>query len=154
MIDYTPAFNCLCYSVRLSVILKSLGFTIVSETFIKKVWLQLRPSYNSNCQIQSPVWPEKKTLWGWFFLDRVAWFAAWWSLYHRNQPHVRETLAYGIWNPGLWNPHYSSRNPEFPTNDWNLESKLHPQRLESGSWNPESVTWNPRSKTVLDSLTR
>ena len=42
---------------------------IASETFIKctKVRLQLRPDYNSYCQIKSPVWPEKRTLRGWFW---------------------------------------------------------------------------------------
>ena len=40
-----------------------------------------------------------------------------------------------------------------PTDDWNLESKFHWQRLESNTWNLESMTWNPESKTLLDSLT-
>ena len=39
-------------------------------------------------------------------------------------------------------------------NDWTSpESKVHWQRLESSSWNPESMACNPESKTVLDSLT-
>ena len=25
---------------------------------------------------------------------------------------TEEVFAYGIWNPGFWNPEYSSRNPE------------------------------------------
>ena len=25
---------------------------------------------------------------------------------------IQEKLECGIWNPGLWNPEYSSRNPE------------------------------------------
>lgn len=48
-------------------VLTSLGFTIVSETFITKACLQLGPNYNRNCQIQSLVWPEKKTLTGLIF---------------------------------------------------------------------------------------
>ena len=40
-----------------------------------------------------------------------------------------------IWNPGLWNPVYSSRNPE------------------SSTWNLECTALNPESNTVLDSLT-
>ena len=39
-----------------------------------------------------------------------------------------------------------------PTNDRNLESKFHWQRLESSTCNPESTAWNLESKTVLDSL--
>ena len=39
-----------------------------------------------------------------------------------------------------------------PTNDRNLESKFHWQRLESSTWNPESTAWNLECKTVLDSL--
>ena len=66
---------------------------------------------------------------------------------------IRKNFACKIRNPGFWNLEYSSRNPKF-TNNWNPESKLHCQRLESSTWNPESTAWNPESKTVLDSLTR
>ena len=52
-------------------------------------------------------------------------------------------LACGIQNPGLWNPEYSSRNPE-STNGWNPESTFHWQRLKSSSWNPESTAWKKR----------
>ena len=38
-----------------------------------------------------------------------------------------------IWNPGLWNPVYSSRNPE---SYWLLESGI--QYLESGMYGVES----------------
>ena len=49
--------------------------------------------------------------------------------------------AYGIRNPGLWNPENSSRNPESH------------QRLVSGvqnplTKNPESTAWNPESKSL------
>ena len=53
-------------------------------------------------------------------------------------------FACGIWNPGLWNREYRSRNPE---------SKVPLKRQESSAWNQESTAWNPESKTVLDSLT-
>ena len=58
---------------------------------------------------------------------------------------ILEIFASGIRNPGLWNPEYSSRNPE---------SLL---RLESGiqiplTNRPESNIWNPESKTVLEFL--
>ena len=35
-----------------------------------------------------------------------------------------EFFSCGFRNPGLWNPEYSSRDPE-STNDWNPESKLY-----------------------------
>ena len=49
--------------------------------------------------------------------------------------------AYGIRNPGLWNPENNSRNPESH------------QRLVSGvqnplTKNPESTAWNPESKSL------
>ena len=47
-------------------------------------------------------------------------------------------FAYGIRNPGLWNPEYSSRNPD-PTNDCYPESKL--QDIDS---NPVPGIRNPR----------
>ena len=74
-------------------------------------------------------------------------------------PHVREAVfrnpgkfACGFRNPWLWNPEYSSQRIWNPTSDWNPESKFHSERLESITWNPESMAWNPESKTVLDSL--
>ena len=53
-------------------------------------------------------------------------------MYGNPDPGIREILlveqmASGIWNPGLWIPEYSSKNPE-------------------------SSIWNPESKTALDSL--
>ena len=58
---------------------------------------------------------------------------------------IREYFAHGIWNPGLWNPEYSSRNPE--SHYW-LESrvrvllvpltKIGIQYLESGIQGVES----------------
>ena len=60
--------------------------------------------------------------------------------------HVKESgfrnpcnFCCGIRYPGLWNPEYSSKNPESY------------KGLESSSWNPESTAWNPESKFVLDS---
>ena len=42
---------------------------------------------------------------------------------------IRENFACGIQNPGLWNPEYSSRNPESPKDgipeSKYLESKIH-----------------------------
>ena len=61
---------------------------------------------------------------------------------------IQEIFACGIQNLGKFAS--GIRNP---TNDWNPETKFHWQRLESSTWNPESITWNPESKTVLDSLT-
>ena len=50
---------------------------------------------------------------------------------------IRKNSAYGIWNPGFWNPEYSSRrNPRSTDEYWNPV------------WNPESTAWNPESKTV------
>ena len=34
---------------------------------------------------------------------------------------ILETFSFGVRNPGLWNPEFSSRNPE--STAWNLESK-------------------------------
>ena len=55
---------------------------------------------------------------------------------------IREIFACGIWNPGLWNPEYSSRNPESH------------QRLKSGiqiplTKNLESGIQNPRLSWIL-----
>ena len=57
-----------------------------------------------------------------------------------------------LWNPGLWNPEYSSRNP--PSHYW-WESGIQVpsskfQCLESGI----HAVRNPESKPVLDSLPR
>ena len=48
-----------------------------------------------------------------------------------------ESRKFILWNPnpGLWNPRYSSRNP-----DWNPESKFHWRRIR----NPVPRIWNPR----------
>ena len=46
---------------------------------------------------------------------------------------IRENFTCGIRNPGLWNPEYSSRNPESPK-DGNPESKY----LESEIYDEES----------------
>ena len=62
-------------------------------------------------------------------------------------PHIRESrnfFAFVIRN--------TAQRFRIPTNDRNLESKFHWQRLESSTWNPESTAWNLESKTVLDSL--
>ena len=64
---------------------------------------------------------------------------------------TRENCAWGIRNSGLWNPEYSSKNPE---SQQILEPRIqfHRQRLEASTWNLESTVWNPESKTVLDSF--
>ena len=49
---------------------------------------------------------------------------------------MQENFAYGIRNPGLWNPEQSK--------EWNLESKFHWK-----DWNPESMEWDPESKNCL-----
>ena len=62
---------------------------------------------------------------------------------------TREIFASGIRNPGLIrNTAQGIRNPP----KIGPESKLHCQRLEYSTWNPESAAWNPESKTVLDFL--
>ena len=43
----------------------------------------------------------------------------------------------------LWNPEYSSRNPQAPLG----------KTAKAGYWNSESTVWDPGSKTVLDFLT-
>ena len=66
-----------------------------------------------------------------------------------------KNFAYGIRNPGSWNPEYSTRNPKSHlSKDWNPESKFYGQHWNRipRTWNPESTAWNPESKTVLDSL--
>ena len=55
---------------------------------------------------------------------------------------IREIFARGVRNTAQ-----AIRNP---TNHRNPESKFHSQRLESSTWNPESMVWNLESKTVLD----
>ena len=45
-----------------------------------------------------------------------------------------------LWNPGLWNPSHGIRNP---TNDWNLDSKIHCQEIQK-----LSKTWNREFKTL------
>ena len=62
-------------------------------------------------------------------------------------PHVREPdfllVESGIREhfAGLCNPEYRSTNPK---------PKFHWQRLESGTWNPESTAFNPEFRTVLE----
>ena len=74
-------------------------------------------------------------------------------------PHVKEfgfrnpgKFARGFRDPWLRNPEYSSQRIWNPTSYWNPESKFHSERLESSTWNPESMAWNPESKTVFHSL--
>ena len=50
-------------------------------------------------------------------------------------------VSRGIWNPGLWNLEYRSRNLD-PTNNCNPESS---------TWNPEYTVYNLESRNVLDS---
>ena len=71
-------------------------------------------------------------------------------------PHVRESgfwnpgnFCFGIRNPGLSIPEYSSKNP---TNNWNPESTFHWQRIPNPGnfcwWNPEYskfLLWKPES---------
>ena len=69
---------------------------------------------------------------------------------------IREISAFGIRNagkfscrivnPGLWNLEHGFRNPD-PTNDWNLESKFHCQKIcnpVAGVRNPRCGIQNPR----------
>ena len=66
---------------------------------------------------------------------------------------IREIFATGIWNPGLWNPEYNSKNPEsFQRLKSGIQVPLR-KNPESSTWNLESTAWNPESKRVLDSLT-
>ena len=57
-----------------------------------------------------------------------------------------ESFASENWNPGLWNPEFSLRNPEsaFP---WQVI------RNPENTWNLESIPWDPESNTVLDFFT-
>ena len=58
-----------------------------------------------------------------------------------------------IWNPGLWNPEYSSGSSEFRQR---LESVIQvplTRNPESSTWNPEFTAWNQESKTVSDQVT-
>ena len=57
---------------------------------------------------------------------------------------MRGIFAFEIWNPGLWNPECSLRNPESTTGIRNPSSK--DKNLKPSDWNPES-------KIVSDSLT-
>ena len=76
---------------------------------------------------------------------------------------IREVFVCGIRNPGklcLWNTKSLALESGIqltelrnPTSDWNPESKLHWLRIESITWNTESMAWNPESNSVLDSLT-
>ena len=58
-------------------------------------------------------------------------------------------LSCEIGNPGLWNPEYSSRNPERFESGLQLSLR---KNLKSSTWNAESTVWNPESKTVMDSV--
>ena len=75
---------------------------------------------------------------------------------------IRERFACGIrkttkfcferWNPGLWNPEYSSRNLEF-THDWNPEPKFHYQGIRNavhGIWKPWRRIQKPRLLPVIN----
>ena len=57
-----------------------------------------------------------------------------------------ESFASENWNPGLWNPEFSLRNPE-STFPWQVI------RNPENTWNLESTPWDPESKTVLDFFT-
>ena len=70
------------------------------------------------------------------------------TIYFSHLPHAR---ASGIWENfacGIWNPGFGIRNTaqgiRNPTNDWNLESKFHWQRLKSSTWSPKSTEWKKR----------
>ena len=51
------------------------------------------------------------------------------------ESEIQEFFSFGIRNAGLWNPEYSSRDPE-STNDWNPESKFYRQIIR----NQEPIT--------------
>ena len=65
-----------------------------------------------------------------------------------------EIYTCGIRNPRLWNPKYSSVNPESHQKlefaDRNPSSTG--KDLEFSTWNSESMAWNPKTKSILDSL--
>lgn len=51
---------------------------------------------------------------------------------------MREVFAGGMWNPGLWHPEFSSKNP--------------PIVLTPGIWNPSSLTRNPDPECGIRNL--
>lgn len=53
---------------------------------------------------------------------------------------MREVFAGGMWNPGLWHPEFSSKNPPIVLTPgiWNPESKFTDKESRSRVWNPES----------------
>ena len=55
----------------------------------------------------------------------------------------------GIWNPGFWNPEYSSDKESGIPRTIGIQN---PSSTDK-DWNPESTAWSPESKTVLDFLT-
>ena len=66
---------------------------------------------------------------------------------------IGEVLARGILKPGLWNPEYSSRNPE--SHLWLAypESKFHvTKNPQSSTWEPESHSMDSRIQHYLDQL--
>ena len=63
-------------------------------------------------------------------------------------PESGKYFACRIRDPELWNPN-AAQGIRNPTNDWNPESKFQWKRLESGTWNPQSMEWNLESKDYL-----
>ena len=68
-----------------------------------------------------------------------------WNPEYRKIWHV----ASGILGSGIQNTAQGIQNPT--NNNWIHWQDW--QRLESSTWNPESIVWNPESKTALDPLT-
>ena len=70
---------------------------------------------------------------------------------------IRENFACGIRNPGVWNPEYSSTNPESHNNPLTLgiqNPKFHGQRLESGMRRVEYRIQASLGPSLLSNLPR
>ena len=74
----------------------------------------------------------------------------WWSIL---TPHVGESGFWKPWQFCLWNPESWVLDSGFQFKDSSIQSRMQfPLRLESSTWNQESMALNSESKTVLDSL--
>ena len=64
---------------------------------------------------------------------------------------IRGFFICGILSFGIQNT--AQRIDRNPTKGWKPNSKFHWQKLESSTWNPESMALNPESNAVLNYLT-
>ena len=64
---------------------------------------------------------------------------------------IREKFGCEIQNPGLWNPEYSSRNPE---SHWRLESRIQVPQTETGIQYLESGIHGVKSMREMMDLAR